>query len=103
MRSNIPSPQNSAFVACNDLNDNFSTSCVKTTASLQPGETYVYIPSTETPFRGDYRVAFYCDRGDIAIGPLRPQQEWYTFHHQEAWKGGAAGPSHSPALLITEQ
>eukprot|EP00756_Hemistasia_phaeocysticola_P008052 Hpha_TRINITY_DN14477_c0_g3::TRINITY_DN14477_c0_g3_i1::g.157549::m.157549 len=98
VRSNIPSPQNSAFVACNEY---LSTSCVKTTAVLQPGQQYVYIPSTESAYVGDYRVAFYCDKDDVNISPLRPQQEWYTFHHCGQWKGGVAGPSHSPALLIT--
>eukprot|EP01062_Namystynia_karyoxenos_P039538 TRINITY_DN2871_c0_g1_i1.p1 TRINITY_DN2871_c0_g1~~TRINITY_DN2871_c0_g1_i1.p1 ORF type:complete len:1552 (+),score=670.31 TRINITY_DN2871_c0_g1_i1:90-4745(+) len=98
VRSNIPSPQNSAFVACNEY---LSTSCVKTTAKLQPGKQYVYVPSTETPFVGNYRVAFYCDKDDVSISPLRPQQEWYTFHFCDTWKGGTAGPSQSPALLIT--
>eukprot|EP01065_Artemidia_motanka_P008437 TRINITY_DN1424_c0_g2_i1.p1 TRINITY_DN1424_c0_g2~~TRINITY_DN1424_c0_g2_i1.p1 ORF type:complete len:1559 (+),score=685.68 TRINITY_DN1424_c0_g2_i1:64-4677(+) len=98
VRSNIPSPQNSSFVACNEY---LSTSCVKTAATLQPGVQYVYIPSTETPHTADYRVAFYCDKGDVSISPLRPQSEWYTFHHCGQWKGGAAGPSNGPALLIT--
>eukprot|EP01062_Namystynia_karyoxenos_P039539 TRINITY_DN2871_c0_g1_i2.p1 TRINITY_DN2871_c0_g1~~TRINITY_DN2871_c0_g1_i2.p1 ORF type:complete len:1538 (+),score=549.42 TRINITY_DN2871_c0_g1_i2:90-4703(+) len=90
VRSNIPSPQNPSFVACNEY---LSTSAVKTTAKLRPGKQYVYVPSTETPFSGGYRLALYCDKDDVSIAPLRPQQEWYTYHHCGEWKAGAANPT----------
>ena len=99
IRSNVPSPQNVSFVACNEY---LSSCTVKTHATLQPGIPYVYVPFTENPIEDEYRLAFYSDQADIDITPLEPRSEWYAFQYSGAWDSSYdSTPAKSPMILIT--
>ena len=99
VRSNVPSPQNTSFFTCNEY---LSSSSVKTSMSLLPGQTYAYIPFTETPTADSYHLSFYCDENDVSIAPLSPSAEWYTYTHRGEWPADSdSSPAKSPFLLLT--
>eukprot|EP01064_Diplonema_japonicum_P009756 TRINITY_DN17205_c0_g1_i1.p1 TRINITY_DN17205_c0_g1~~TRINITY_DN17205_c0_g1_i1.p1 ORF type:complete len:1472 (+),score=381.61 TRINITY_DN17205_c0_g1_i1:179-4417(+) len=98
VRSNIPSPQNTTFETCNEY---LSTSSVKTTMTLHPNNTYVFIPFTETPIEDDYRIAFYSDNDEVNMHPLGLSMEWYAFQYTGIWPTVSdSSPDQSPFLIM---
>ncbi|KAJ9473255.1 Kinesin-like protein KIN-1 [Diplonema papillatum] len=101
VRSNIPSPQNTSFLTCNEY---LSASSVKTAMLLEPNTPYVYIPLAETPCTDDYRAAFYTDTStdSVSIVPLNPRCEWYALQFKGSWPVIAdAAPENLPFVLLT--
>lgn len=74
LKALVPLPQGSSFLASNTFASN---SYITTSATLQKGESYSYIPFTESPFQDSFRVSVYCDSDNVVITPLSdPKAEW---------------------------
>lgn len=75
LKALVPLPQgHSTFVMSNKYASN---SYITTSAELQKGVTYAYIPFTESPYQDTFRVSVYCDNDDVEVRPLsKLSSEW---------------------------
>lgn len=74
LKALVPLPQGSTFVASNTFASN---SYITTSAVLEKGTTYTYVPFTESPYQDSFRVSVYCDTDDVEISPLSSvSSEW---------------------------
>ncbi|RNF04418.1 putative kinesin [Trypanosoma conorhini] len=85
LKAIVPLPQKSTFVASNFYASN---SYITTSANLKAGESYVYIPFTESPYQDEWRLSVYCDTDDMTISPLAgSKSEWYCTSSAGTWAG----------------
>ncbi|AAZ11356.1 kinesin, putative [Trypanosoma equiperdum] len=85
LKALVPLPQKSTFVASNSFASN---SYITTSANLTAGESYTYIPFTETPYEDTWRLSVYCDTDDVAIAPINgSKSEWYCTTSSGEWAG----------------
>ncbi|ESS66241.1 kinesin [Trypanosoma cruzi Dm28c] len=85
LKALVPLPQKSTFAASNNFASN---SYITTSANLKAGESYVYIPFTETPYEDQWRLSVYCDTDDVTIAPIEGNKaEWYCTSSAGTWAG----------------
>ncbi|KAG8348903.1 Microtubule binding Kinesin motor domain [Trypanosoma vivax] len=85
LKALVPLPQKSTFVASNNFASN---SYITTSANLKMGESYVYIPFTETPYEDTWRLSVYCDTDDVDIMPIEGNKaEWHCTTSSGVWAG----------------
>lgn len=85
LKSLVPLPQGSTFIASNSFSSN---SYITTTTSIQAGQSYVYIPFTETPFVDSWRLCVYCDNDEVDVEPIAgPTAEWNSCTFSGMWAG----------------
>lgn len=85
LKALVPLPQGSTFVASNNFASN---SYITTSANLTKGESYAYIPFTESPFQDTYCVSVYCDSDEVQIAPISGvSNEWLCTSFSSLWAG----------------
>lgn len=83
----VPLPQGSSFIASNSFSSN---SYITTSANLQAGQNYVYIPFTEIPYQDTWRLCVYCDTDEVEVEPLsNVQSEWACCSFSGTWASKA--------------
>lgn len=109
LKALVPLPQGSTFVASNTFASN---SYITTSANLQKGVTYSYIPFTEAPFQDSFRISVYCDSDDVSVSPLcKVAAEWHcvsfagvlmgkSIHVKLETKGRVFALAHSPGTFL---
>eukprot|EP00758_Cryptobia_borreli_P018866 Tbor_TRINITY_DN7577_c0_g1::TRINITY_DN7577_c0_g1_i1::g.886::m.886/K10396/KIF5; kinesin family member 5 len=81
----IPLPQGSTFMASNAFSSN---SYITTAANLKTGQTYAYVPYTDSPLVDTWRVRVFCDTDDVEVTPVTGiEQEWHTTCLSSKWEG----------------
>ena len=81
----VPLPQGSTFVASNAFSSN---SYITTAASLKAGQTYCYIPYTDTSVDDTWRLRVFCDSDALDVEPIAGRdQEWNTTILSGNWTG----------------